>query len=325
LQASIRFARRDWAGALESADAGLRLDPQDDACTNMRAMALVQLGRRDEAGATIQGALERDPENAVSHANQGWTRLHERRPKEALEHFREALRIDPDLDWARAGLVEALKARHLIYRWMLGFFLWMGRKSAKVQWLVIIGIFLGQRSLGQLADANPALAPFLWPLLILAGAFVLLSWMADPLFNLILRLNRFGRLALRRDQIVASNWLGGCLLVTAGVFVAGLASPQYVLAYASLPCLVVSAAVTGIFRVRSGWPRLLLTVWVIALAFLVVRMSWYVWQAAERAFQGPETRRLLAAFQSDVSLFSTGALSYFIVTNVLMFTRPRRW
>jgi predicted Zn-dependent protease len=61
MQASIRFARRDWAGALESADAGLRLDPQDDACTNLRAMALVQLGRRDEAGAAIQGALERDP------------------------------------------------------------------------------------------------------------------------------------------------------------------------------------------------------------------------------------------------------------------------
>src|SRR5439155_25034708 len=104
LQAGIRFARRDWAGALEAADAGLELDAEDDACTNLRAMALVQLGRRDEAGAAIQGALERDPENAISHANQGWTLLHQRRPKDALVHFREALRIDPTLDWARAGM-----------------------------------------------------------------------------------------------------------------------------------------------------------------------------------------------------------------------------
>jgi DMSO reductase anchor subunit len=40
-----------------------------------------------------------------------------------------------------------------------------------------------------------------------------MTWMASPFFNLLLRLNRFGRLALSREQTVASNWLGLCLLV----------------------------------------------------------------------------------------------------------------
>ena len=66
-------------------------------------MALVRLGRRDEAGATLEAALARDPENAVTHANQGWARLHAGDFRGALEHFREALRLNPSLEWARAG------------------------------------------------------------------------------------------------------------------------------------------------------------------------------------------------------------------------------
>ena len=60
--------------------------------------------------------------------------LHQAQPKAALEHFREALRLDPNLQYAQAGIVEALKARNPIYRWMLGYFLWMGRLSDRAKW-----------------------------------------------------------------------------------------------------------------------------------------------------------------------------------------------
>lgn len=323
LRAAIWFDQRDWVAALAAADQGLSLDPEHDGCTNLRAMALVQLGRKAEAGTAIAGALERDPESSLGHANQGWTYLHQNQPRKALEHFREALRIDPDQAWARAGLVEALKARYLVYRVMLGFFLWMGRQTAKVQWAVVIGIFFGQRVLGAAARANPGLAPVIDLVMYALFAFVLLTWMADPLFNLLLRLNRFGRLALRRDQIVASNWLGACLLVTAGVFVVGLVGPWYFPVYATVPCLVVSAAVTGVFKVRAGWPRLLLAVWAAALAALVVRMNWHAW-LIEQDFRGPQMPVLEEAFRDDLSLFVYGALFYFIVTNVLAMTRPRQ-
>jgi tetratricopeptide (TPR) repeat protein len=324
LRAAISFDDRDWPAALSAADQGLALDPEHDGCTNLRAMALVQLGRKTEARTTIAGALERDPESGLSHANQGWTLLHQGKPKEALIHFREALRINPDEVWARAGLVEALKARHLIYRLMLGFFLWMGRHTAKMQWVLIIGVFFGQRLLSQIADANPALAPFVQPLIYLVFAFIMLTWMADPLFNLMLRLNKYGRHALRRDQIVASNWLGGCLVVTAIVLVVGLVSPLEFLIYATVPCLVLSAAVAGVFRVGSGWPQIGLAVGVVGLTFLLVRMNWYAWQF-EQLFPAPRARVFQREFESDLSLFVNGSLVYFILTNILAMTRPRRW
>ena len=40
----------------------------------------------------------------------------------------------------------------------------------------------------------------LWPLLILFYAFIYLSWTAMPMFNLLLRFNRFGRHILTKDQ-----------------------------------------------------------------------------------------------------------------------------
>src|SRR5581483_7555851 len=126
--------------------------------------ALVKLGRKTEAASTIDGALQRDPENARSHANQGWTYLHRGEPKLAMVHFREALRIDPTLDWARAGMVEALKAHNVIYRWVLRYFLFMSRLNKQARWGILIGGYIGYRVALNVAQTNPTLAPYLWPI-----------------------------------------------------------------------------------------------------------------------------------------------------------------
>ncbi len=209
--AMLLYNQSRWAEALEASEAGLRQDPQNADCLNFRGMSLTKLGRREEARAAVQGALALDPENAWSHAVQGWTSLESSQPKQALEHFREALRIDPDQEYARHGMVEALKARHLVYRLMLRWFLGMARLSGKAQWAVVIGLFVGFNLLGTLSRDYPALAPFVTPLLVVYVLFCVLTWIAVPLFNLLLRLNRFGRYALSREQIVASNWFGGML------------------------------------------------------------------------------------------------------------------
>ena len=194
-------------------NAGLQMDSEHVGCTNLRAMALVKLGRRQEAGATIDAALARNPENSMTHANQGWTLLESRDHKKALEHFRESLRLDPENEWARQGIVESLKAKHLIYSWMLRYFLWMSKLSPRAQWGVILGAYFGNRILSGLSRSNPELAPWILPVKILYLIFVILTWTAHPLFNLLLRLNRFGRFALSREQVVASNWLGATVLL----------------------------------------------------------------------------------------------------------------
>jgi tetratricopeptide (TPR) repeat protein len=268
LLASVEIGRRRWAEALEAANRGLALDPEHAGCTNLRAMALVQLGRKEEAAQALGSALARDPENAVTHANQGWALLHRGDHLGALEHFREALRIDPELEWARAGIVEALKARYLLYRLMLRFFLWMGRQSTMAQWVVILGFVFGRRLLANLARSNPALAPLIWPVLALTFAFLLLTWIASPLFNLLLRLNRFGRLALSREQRIASNWIGGCFVLAAVCFVSFLVKPTFPSTFGMMyfGFLLMPLAVT--FGRARGTPRRMMAAYTAVVAAL---------------------------------------------------------
>src|SRR5688500_11217112 len=208
LLAQIRLNQKNWKGALEAAELGLQNDAEHVGCTNLRAMALVNLGRKEEAGITIDSALAKDPENSVTHANQGWALLHAGDHKKALEHFREALRLDPENEWAREGIIEALKAQNFIYAAMLKYFLWMGRLSSNMQWMVILGGVFGMRILRAAARSNPALQPYVLPIQVIYIIFVFLTWTADPLFNLLLRLNKFGRMVLNRAEIVASTWVG---------------------------------------------------------------------------------------------------------------------
>jgi tetratricopeptide (TPR) repeat protein len=214
--ASVHLSLRDWTAALEAAEQGLSINPEDVQCANLRSMALVRLGRKEEAMQTVDYALERAPESAWSHANQGWNCLHRNDPKRAQDHFREALRLEPDFEYARQGMLEALKARNPVYRGMLAYFLWMGRQSAKLQWIFVLGTMFGIRAVRTLAEQQPQLGVFLWPVVILFYVFIYLSWVAGPMFNLLLRFDRFGRLVLSRDERHATNWFGLCVVLTLG-------------------------------------------------------------------------------------------------------------
>ena len=213
VRASALLARRRWHEVLAAADAGLAVDPEHADLTNLRANALVHLGRRDEAADALGGALSRDPEDPHTHANQGWALLHRGEPRKALEHFRESLRLDPTSEWARAGLAEAMKARNPLYAALLRYFLWMSRLEPRTQWIVLLGGLFGYRLLSAAADSTPALRPLVVPLMVAYLSFVLLSWTAEQLFNLVLFLDPMGRHALSRDQRVWSALLGLSLLV----------------------------------------------------------------------------------------------------------------
>ena len=160
LLSNIYFQQKRWPESLAAAEAGLKINAEHTQSANMRAMALVKLGRREEAGMTIDATLARNPENAVSHANRGWTLLESGDYQRAMEHFREALFLEPNLEWARQGIIEALKARNPVYRVMLKYFFWMSRLSNRAQWAVIIGLVFISRIVGAITESVPALEPF---------------------------------------------------------------------------------------------------------------------------------------------------------------------
>jgi tetratricopeptide (TPR) repeat protein len=323
LLAAIHVSERHWSEALAAAERGLQVDSEHVACTNLRAVALVRLGRKAEAGATIDAALARDPDNAVTHANQGWTLLHRGEPKKALEHFRESLRLDPENEWARAGIVEALKAQHIIYALMLRYFLWMSRFSSRAQWGIILVAFVGNRILATIAQTNPQLAPWVLPLRIIYVVFALLTWTADPLFNLILRLNRFGRLALSSEQIVATNWIGSCiflgLLALAGAIISDFAGP-YVVAAAVFGFLVLPLA--GTFKCSPGWPRKWMAAYTGAMAAAGMLAVFFLFAAGPQ--QGGADREMNGGSLLLVGLFFLGVIGSPWVANILIMQRQRR-
>ena len=243
LLALIFLQAQRWQEALDAANEGLAHNPAHQGCLNHRAAALVKLNRHDEAQQTIDQALRDNPENALTHTNLGWAHLHKGEHLKALEHFSEALRLDPDFEFARHGLVEALKAKYFVYRWLLRFFLWMSTMSPRMRGGLIIGAFLVVRVLRVAAENNPSLVPFVLPIVSVYALFVLLTWVVDPAFNLLLRLNKYGRHALSKRQRLGSSIFGFLLAGTIAAVVCGAATgltPFYVLGL-NLGLLIIPA------------------------------------------------------------------------------------
>lgn len=319
---AIHSDERRWKEALTAAEQGLQVDAEHVDCNNLRAHALVQLGRREEAGATLEAALSRDPENAVTHANVGWTRLHEARPKEALESFREALRLDPTHEPARAGVVEALKARNPLYGLLLRYFLWMARLPPRTQWALVLGGYIGFRMLAGAEEANPKLEPFTFPLRVAYFAFVVLSWTAQPLFNLLLRLNRYGRLALSEEQVRASNGVGLVVGLALAALVAcvvgGFEGPAFTGLLASAGLIIPTAA---FFNCRAGWPRRAMGWFTALLAAAGVLL--FIGSFPDPGSTGPgRILRVLGALGGGA--FLIGAIAAPWVANFLLSRRPGR-
>lgn len=318
---SLHLQQRRWKEALAAANQGLAIDPEQNGCLNLRAQAQIKLGDKAGAAATIDEALARRPDDPVTHANQGWAYLEAGNPKQAMEHFREALRQRPDLDFARAGIVEALKARNFVYRWMLGYFLWMSKLSRQVQWGLFIGLMFAQSLMRGVANANPQLAPYVWPVLYCYIGFALMTWIADPLFNLLLRLDRFGRYALSDDQRRGANWLGGCLacgLIAAGSYLATRQDSLFLLALVfGMLCLPISA----IYRCSEGWPR---TAMMAATGILFA--IGLVMAIPVELLPRPHLVSSLIILMSNLAMsaFIIGILGSQFLANYLMSVTPRR-
>lgn len=303
LLSSIELSRRNWPGALEAAERALQLNAEHVNAANLRSMALVRLGRKTEAMETVDFALRRAPEDAFSHANQGWNCLHRNEPRQAQEHFREALRLDPGNDYAREGMLEALKARNPVYRGLLAYFLWLGRQSARFQWAFIIAVFFGTRMIRGLAASQPQLNWLWWPLLGLLYAFVYLSWTAQPMFNLLLRFDRFGRHVLSPDQRRGSNWFGAAFALLLVGAVAWLGFGSAIGMLGTVVMAVLSICIAATFS-KTGRNRMILAACTAGLACVAVVGSWLA------LHDNPAAGGL-------ITVFTFGFLGFQFLSNVL--------
>jgi tetratricopeptide (TPR) repeat protein len=269
LLSSVHGSTKRWRESLDAAERGLSLDAEHAGCSHMRVIALRGLGRGAEAADANRGLLGREPDSAVAHANAGWTCLHRSQIRQAKTHFREALRLDPQMDWAKQGILEAIKATNPIYRVYLHYMLWMATKGAALQWAVIIGAWFGFRFVRTAMANNPSLKPVLMPLVVAYLAFVLLTWFARPVFNLMLLVHPLGRHALDRDDRYAALGFGAVLAVSGAGWALYWTTASPLGFTVGLLALCYAAPVAAVGLARPGTPRLIMALVAAGLLGLV--------------------------------------------------------
>lgn len=212
LMAEILFSRSKFEEALSFSDQALQVDAENVNARNVRSKILLALNRSDEAFDTIAGSLEEDPENADTYAELGWNYLRKNDPKKALENFTEALRLEPHNEYAKGGLVEALKAKYLIYRLFLRYVFWFEKREGNTRVAIILGAYFGFRVLSWVSNSYPVLEPFLLPLLGLYMAFALSTWLLNPIFNIFLLVNPYGKYALKKFEKMGAQVALGLII-----------------------------------------------------------------------------------------------------------------
>ncbi|QDT05707.1 Tetratricopeptide repeat protein [Rubripirellula lacrimiformis] len=252
------LGRSNYAEALAAAEQGLAVDPEHTECGNLRSIMLERLGRGEEAIASSRANLARDPDNAMSHAAHGWTLLNNGRHQEAQVAFREALRLDPHDEMARQGLIRAMNNRSFVFRLIHRFYVAMSRLNSRAAFGLIFGAWVLMQVLSSVAGRVPILAPLIFPLLVVYVLFVVLTWIANPLFNTVLRFHPFGQHLLSRTERWASNLMAPALALAVFGLAWGWWMDSFMLGVlAGAYWIGVAIMVAAAFSMPTGQRRLL--------------------------------------------------------------------
>ena len=224
LYAYIMLDLQWYEEALLKANEGLAFNAEDLTCLNARTQALIRLKNKDEAYETIREALSVDPEDDFTHTNVGWIYLEKGKHTDARQHFREALRINPNNKRAKQGYKESLKARLLPYRWLLMFSLWLSAKSKQARWATIIIIWVSFRLLSGVT-AYAGGASYAYVLIGLYLLFVIFSWVGASLANMVLLFTKEGKYVLSDAEKRVAGAVALLLTASGLVFLLGDSLP----------------------------------------------------------------------------------------------------
>jgi Flp pilus assembly protein TadD len=256
LLARALYERSQYQDALEATEEGLELDAGSDLCLTYRARALSALGRHDESRGISEELLREDPLDSWNHCLRGEELLLQGKPHEARTHFLESLRLAPGNQAAREGFAIALKARSPVFGAILSCCLWVERFKARYVWGALIALFVVIRIGNGMVASHPEWA-LVWELFrsILFGGFVFF-FIANPMFDLVLRFDPEGKHALSDDERRATNWYLVCfgLAALCGLWTAWsgkVAMPRQM----GVAFLFLSGLVHTTFQASRGYVR----------------------------------------------------------------------
>ena len=188
----------------------LEIDPDLTGARNLLLIALRNQNKNEEHDHHLSGLLSEDPEDSFTHSNAGWSALQRGDDKQAEIHFRESLRLNPNSEHARDGLLNSFKSRSKVYSLYLKYCFFMQRFSAAGQWAIIIGLFIGVR-IGReiLNNFHPLAAVALGVAYLL---FALWVWVASGIGNFIVLLDKNARFALKKCEVWDGIFVGGAII-----------------------------------------------------------------------------------------------------------------
>jgi hypothetical protein len=128
---------------------------------------------------------------------------------DALTHFKEALKNNPNNEYAKGGMLEAMKSKFPVYRYFLMLMLWLGKMKGGNQWAFIVGGYVVYRvliSYSQKQRKSPAI--FNTHHRNYIPCFSISSWIFSPLMNLYLLTNTYGKFTLSEDQKQSARLVG---------------------------------------------------------------------------------------------------------------------
>ncbi|WP_420571395.1 tetratricopeptide repeat protein [Kordia sp.] len=208
---ALLMDQKKFEQALHFVNEGLQLDPKNTACLNLRARILTKLNRKEEAEETVEHILYDNAEDDYAHANVGWVALENGDTEKALHHFKQALQLNPNMQYAREGMATAIKSKNFLYKWYLKYAFWMSKQSSRNQWIFIIGIYVAYRvGIGILRASD--LTFLVIPLVIVYLVFVLGGWIMESLSNTILLADSYGKYLLTNEEKYSGYTFGGLLL-----------------------------------------------------------------------------------------------------------------
>ncbi len=123
----------DWRQSLAAIERAIEFDPDNAEYLAHRSKALTILGKKSEAKETTMQALKIDAENSSAFVQHGFALRLEGDIVGSMRAYREALRKDPTDIEARTGLLEALRSRFFLYRWIIGFQLALMRLPPRIR------------------------------------------------------------------------------------------------------------------------------------------------------------------------------------------------
>lgn len=223
-KAYIYCGMEKWKEAEQCARDALSFDADNPFAGNILVNSLRMQNKLDESVHLTSDLLAKDPDSYLSHSNRGWVYLHKKDYPQAQVHFREALRLHPNFEPARAGMLEVFRAKSPLYRLYLQYAFFMSQQTKSIRIMVIIGIYVAFRSAmkGLQQVLNGPYAFFGYVAIVILYSLLFWTWLAPGIGNLLILTDSFARHSLNRKEkldavFVGGSFFAGVILVLTGI------------------------------------------------------------------------------------------------------------